>query len=66
MEGLDRRFKLQLNGACNPACVVQGEKYRFTVLTSQMIRLEYSDEGVLRIVLPRLCGTGILNVRSLP
>ena len=42
---LDNRFKLQLNGSCNPACVVQGEKYRITVLTSRMLRLEYSEDG---------------------
>lgn len=30
---------------CNPDGVVQGEHYRFTVLTSQLIRLEYSKEG---------------------
>lgn len=43
---IDERFKLNLNGMCNPECVVQGDKYRFTVLTSQMLRLEYSEDGI--------------------
>ena len=30
----------------NEGAIVRGEKYRFTVLTSQMIRLEYSDDGI--------------------
>lgn len=46
MKTMDQRFKLELNGKANPACVIQGEKYRFTVLTSQMLRMEYSEEGV--------------------
>ena len=46
MEKLDPRFKLNLNGKCNPDCVVQGEKYRFTVLTPQMLRMEYAEDGV--------------------
>lgn len=30
----------------NAGSIVQGKNYRFTVLTPQMIRLEYSDEGL--------------------
>ena len=26
--------------------IVQGENYRFTVLTPSMIRMEYSDKGI--------------------
>ena len=29
-----------------PENIVQGEKYRFTILTDRLIRLEYSDSGV--------------------
>lgn len=43
---LDKCFKLNLNGKCNSDSVVQGEKYRFTVLTPQMLRMEYSEDGV--------------------
>ena len=31
---------------CNKACIVQGEKYRFSVLTPFMMRMEYSETGV--------------------
>ena len=34
------------HGACNPKCVVQGEHYRFSVLTENLMRLEYSEDGV--------------------
>ena len=30
----------------NKDCIIQGEKYRFTVLTDRLIRLEYSKDGV--------------------
>ena len=42
---LDKRFRLNLDGRPNPKCVVQGDKYRFTVLTSQMLRMEYDENG---------------------
>ena len=32
---------------CNKACIVQGEKYRFSVLTPFMMRMEYSETGVI-------------------
>ena len=31
---------------CNKACIVQGGKYRFSVLTPFMMRMEYSETGV--------------------
>ena len=46
MAKLDKRFALGLDGNCYPDCVVEGEKYRFTVLTSRMLRMEYSEDGV--------------------
>lgn len=46
MGKLSERFQLGLDGRCNPDCVVQGEKYRFTVLTAQMLRMEYAEDGV--------------------
>ncbi len=33
------------HGNCNPKSVVQGEHYRFTVLTPNLLRLEYSESG---------------------
>ena len=32
----------------NPQAVVQGKNYRFTVLTSRLLRLEYSENGAFR------------------
>lgn len=37
--------KIETHPLCNQAAVVQGEDYRFTILTSQLIRLEYSKDG---------------------
>ena len=33
-------------GRCNEKCIVQGEHYRFSVLSSMLIRLEYSEDGI--------------------
>ncbi len=42
---MEKQFCLDLNGKCRPESIVQGDKYRFTVLTSQMLRMEYSETG---------------------
>ena len=34
------------HGVCNEASVVRGAHYRFTVLTPNLLRLEYSESGV--------------------
>lgn len=34
------------HGACRAESVVRGEHYRFTVLTSRLLRMEYSPDGV--------------------
>ena len=39
-------YKTNTNSVCNNKSIVQGDKYRFTVLTPQMIRLEYNEEGI--------------------
>lgn len=46
MAQLDQRFALGLDGHCHPDCVVQGDHYRFTVLTTRMLRMEYAEDGV--------------------
>lgn len=38
-------YKMQTIGACQKGSVVQGEKYRITLLTEELIRLEYSENG---------------------
>lgn len=39
------RYKMKTNPRSNPHSIVQGEHYRFTILTPQMIRLEYSEDN---------------------
>ncbi|SEA31127.1 Alpha-glucosidase, glycosyl hydrolase family GH31 [Lachnospiraceae bacterium NK3A20] len=34
------------HGACRPRSVVSGARYRFTILTSRLIRMEYSQSGI--------------------
>ena len=40
------RMTFPMDGSCNPAAVVKGEHYRFTLLTERILRLEYDPEGV--------------------
>lgn len=42
---MEERYQLQTAPKCNPKNVVQGENYRFTILTPQLIRLEYCSEN---------------------
>lgn len=46
MKNLPEQFRLNLNGTADPGSIIQGKNYRFTVLTSQMLRMEYSEEGI--------------------
>lgn len=43
---IDKRFKYEVTPKANERAVVKGEKYRFTVLTSGLIRIEYDENGV--------------------
>lgn len=43
---MDKIYQLKTAPQCNPENVIQGEKYRITLLTEQLIRLEYSEDGV--------------------
>ena len=38
-------FKFYCEPKANPEAIVSGDKYRFTILTSRMIRLEYANDG---------------------
>ena len=38
-------MSIEYNNLANPENVIQCEKYRFTVLTSRLIRMEYSETG---------------------
>lgn len=45
MKTLQKQFKNNYNGTSNNKAIVQGQCYRFTILTSKLIRLEYSEKG---------------------
>ena len=46
MYNLGEQFKFNLEkSSMNPESVFKGNKYRITILTSSLIRLEYSEEG---------------------
>ena len=47
MYDLGAQFKPDMEKAiANPKSVIKGEKYRITVLTQSLIRLEYSEKGI--------------------
>ncbi|HIU57321.1 MAG TPA: DUF5110 domain-containing protein [Candidatus Ornithomonoglobus merdipullorum] len=45
MGRINERYRYKTRPECNEAAVVKGDKYRFTVLTPALIRLEYSENG---------------------
>lgn len=45
----------------SPGAVVKGEKYRFTILTEALVRMEYSDKGIFTD-----CPTQIVSNRNFP
>jgi len=46
MYNLGENFKIDMNKAlANPKSVIKGDRYRFTVLTERLIRIEYNDNG---------------------
>ena len=40
-----KRYHFQTNGACKQEAVIKGDQYRITLLTSSLVRLEYSEAG---------------------
>ena len=47
MYNLGEHFNIDLNSVlANPDCIFKGAKYRITVLTERLIRLEYSEKGI--------------------
>ena len=42
---MDPIYKIDASPLCSEGAAVQGEHYRITVLTAQLIRLEFSEEG---------------------
>lgn len=46
MYNLGQQFQVGKNAMPNPKSVIKGEKYRITILTERLIRLEYNENGV--------------------
>lgn len=46
MYNLGQQFIVGKNSVANPKCIIKGDKYRITVLTEHLIRLEYNEDGV--------------------
>ena len=45
------QFKLNYqNGVANDKAIFKGTKYRITILTERLVRLEYSENGVFLMV----------------
>ena len=46
MYNLGEQFSIDLNNLkSNPGAIIKGDKYRFTILTERLIRLEYSNDA---------------------
>ena len=43
---MQERYRVQTRPMALSSQIVQGDKYRITILTEGLIRLEYSEEGV--------------------
>lgn len=43
---MEQRFKIKSSPIAHNESIVQGDKYRFTILTSQLIRVEYNEKGI--------------------
>lgn len=46
MYNLGQQFIIGKNSEANPKTIIKGDKYRITVLTERLLRLEYSENGV--------------------
>ncbi len=62
-------LKMRTTANTPDACIVKGDKFRFSVLSSMLIRLEYSEDGVFedrasQVVLNRDFGVPDFHVRE--
>ena len=46
MYNLGEQFRVGKNSYANPKSIIKGDKYRFTILTERLIRLEYNENGI--------------------
>ncbi len=45
MSRISEKYKYNTTPSTNPECMVVGDKYRFSVLTERLIRIEYNKDG---------------------
>src|SRR3978361_1952987 len=43
---MDARFRMPVSPVAHPEAVVQGDRWRFSVLTDGLVRLEWAPDGV--------------------
>lgn len=43
---MDKLYSVEASPIAKSEAIVQGDKYRFTILTSRMIRVEYQEDGI--------------------
>ena len=47
MYKIGEQFNIDYESAkANPKCVIMGQKYRITVMTERLVRLEYNESGI--------------------
>ena len=46
MSRIDEKYRYKITPAANSKMIVKGEKYRFTILSDGLIRMEYSEQGI--------------------
>ena len=54
---MKEHFRIETQPVADPANVVQGERYRITVLETGLVRLEWSDDGVFEDRASQTAGT---------
>lgn len=45
---MKEQYRIQAEPVCRKENVIQGADYRISVLTAGLVRLEYSEKGILR------------------
>ena len=46
MSRIDKKYRYSVNPLANKESIIQGDKYRFTVLTNKLVRLEYNENNI--------------------
>ena len=46
MGRIDEKYRYNITPIARETSIIKGEKYRFTVLTEGLIRIEFSEEGI--------------------